>query len=192
MKNVLYTAIIATLISACSSTPDETAITECTFPDSPTAEAPLWVCNAPVEGIDVSAIGTAPLGKAGLSFAKQQAATAARVELAQSVHVEITNMIKQYAETTGIGDEETVDQVMTSVTKQITSQELAGTKIIRTATSPGEVLYVMVGIDPATANQITETAIQTSMNKEAALWQKFQADKAQEELAKEIAAMRAR
>jgi hypothetical protein len=45
----------------------------------------------------------------------------------------------------------------------------------------------LVGIDAGNSQKITEAAVKTSMNNDKALWQKFQAGKAQDELAADIA-----
>ena len=118
------------------------------------------------------------------------AATDARVQLAQSMKVHVQNMVKQYAETTGAADSETVDKVNTSVTKQITDETLVGTKIFKTRTSPSGVLYVLLGMDPTAAATATENALTTSMNNDKALWQQFKAQKGQDELASSIANMK--
>ena len=120
---------------------------------------------------------------------KQMAATAARVELAQTMQVEVQNMIKQYAETTGAADSETVDMVNTSVTKQITKETLIGSKIFRQMPTPSGGMVVLVGLDADTVNKLAEQALKTSMNNERALWQKFQAEKSFDELANEISRM---
>ena len=98
-------------------------------------------------------------------------------------------MIKQYAETTGVGDSETVDMVNTSVTKQITKETLVGSKIYRRMPTPSGGMVVLVGLDADTVNQLAEQALKTSMNNERALWQKFQAQKSFDELANEISRM---
>jgi len=164
-------------------------VADCTFPDAPETAAPGWVCDEPVEGLAVSAVGAADKSAAGINFMKQQAAAAARVQLAQMMKVQVQNMVKQYAETTGVGDSETVDMVNSSVTKQITNETLVGTRIYKTRKSPNGSLYVLVGLDDQAASLIHETALKTSMNNEKALWQKFQAGKAHDELAAEIAKM---
>jgi hypothetical protein len=123
---------------------------------------------------------------------KQMAATSARVQLAQRMRVNVQNMIKQYAETTGAASAETVDMVNTSVTKQITDESLVGTKIIKTRSSPTGRLYVLIAMDPESVQKATEAAIRTSMNNDQALWQQFKAQKGQEELAADIAKMRQR
>ena len=193
MKKTLLAISLTTLLTACATTPQSTqstAVLECGYPDSPEVAAPLWVCSAPVEGASVSAVGSAHIGGAGVAFAKEQGAARARVELAKTIKVGVSNMIKQYTETTGIADNETVDQVLTSVTKNITSETLVGTRIFRTQTSPTKELYVLVGLDENAAKTITEVAIKTSMNNDRALWQKFQAGKAQDEMAAEILKMK--
>jgi len=186
ITKVLF-AVVALGLAACSSTPEKAApVAECVFPNSDKA-APLWVCDAPVEGMSVGAVGSSPRSDAGIAFMKQMAATEARVQLAQNMKVQVQNMIKQYAETTGAGSKETVDRVNTSVTKQITDQTLQGTKIFRSIQAPDGTMYVLVGLDEAAAQKLTETAVKTSMGNDQAAWQQFKAQKGQDELAADIA-----
>lgn len=188
--NMILISAVVMSIAACSTPPKKEAVAECVFPNSDKA-APLWVCDGPVDGVAVSAMGSFPKSAAGTDFMKQQAATSARVKLAQQMKVHVQNSIKQYAETTGAGDKETVDQVYTATTKQITDETLVGTKTVRSAQGPDGAMYVLIGLDEATAQRLTESALKTSMNNEKALWQKFQAGKAQDELAADIAKMKA-
>lgn len=186
----LFAAAAATLLVACSSNEPVPEVADCVFADGSNQPAPEWVCGAPVDGVDLTAVGYADKSAAGANFMKQMAATAARVELAQTMQVEVQNMIKQYTETTGAGDDETVDMVNTSVTKQITKQQLQGSKIYKQRPTPSGGMVVLVGLDADTVTQIAEQALKTSMNNEKALWQKFQAEKSFDELAEEIAKMR--
>ena len=173
--------------AGCGSAPAKMApVAECSFPNS-SQPAPLWVCDAPVEGMAVGAVGAAAKSDAGIAFMKQMAATDARVQLAQNMKVQVQNMIKQYVETTGAASKETVDRVNTSVTKQITDQTLTGTKIFRSATGPDGTLYVLVGLDEVAVQKLTESAVKTSMGNDQAAWQQFRAQKGQDELAAEIA-----
>lgn len=183
-------ASLGLVIGGCSSKPEQpqvlTPVAECAYPGT-TAAAPLWICDAPVEGYDITAVGAKEKTAAGVQFQKDQAAASARVALASRMKIQVQNMIKQYAETTGAGDSETVDQVSTSVSKLITNETLVGTKIIRSSFAPNGTAYVLVALAPAEVQQIAEQSLKTSMNNEKALWQKFQAGKAQDELAAEIA-----
>jgi len=185
-------AVVMTLLLTSCGGSDEVkqAAPDCVFPDAPNTAAPGWVCDEPVDGVAVSAVGVAEKSAAGHSFMKNMAATDARVQLAQAMKVHVQNMVKQYAETTGAADSETVDKVNTSVTKQITDETLVGTKIFKTRTSPNGTLYVLLGMDGSVAAAATENALKTSMNNDRALWQQFKAQKGQDELAASIANMK--
>jgi hypothetical protein len=186
--NLIAGFAITALLTGCGDRVKE-EVADCVFPDSPGTEAPGWVCDEPVEGVEVSAVGSAQKSGAGISHMKQMGATDARVQLAQRMKVHVKNMIKQYVETTGAADSETVDKAMTSVTKQITNESLVGTKIYKTRSSPAGNLYVLVGIDSVGVEQSAQKAIKTSMGNQRALWQQFKAQKGQDELAAEISKM---
>ena len=187
---LLGVVAFAVMLTACGKDDSIKEAAECVFPDAPDTAAPGWVCDQPVEGLEVSAVGVAEKSAAGHSFMKNMAATDARVQLAQRLQVQVQNMVKQYAETTGAADSESVDKVNTSVTKQITDQSLLGTKIYKTRTSPNGALYVLLGMDGEAVAQATQNALRTSMGNDAALWQQFKAQKAQDELAAAISEMK--
>lgn len=192
VKNKLYMlgiAVLTALLAACGGEVKQAA-PDCVFPDAPGTVAPGWVCDEPVEGVEVAAVGAAEKSAAGHSFMKNMAATDARVQLAQRMKVHVQNMVKQYAETTGAASTETVDKVNTSVTKQITDQTLVGTKIFKSRVSPNGTLYVLLGMDEKSTATATQEALRTSMNNDAALWQQFKAQKGQDELASSIANMK--
>ena len=186
--SISLASAVVLMFGGCASAPKNKleAVAECVFPNT-TVQAPLWVCDAPIEGVEVAATGRAEKSGAGLEFMKQMGATAARVQLAQRMKVRVQNMVKQYAETTGAGSAETVDQVNTVVTKQITDQSLEGSRIYRTITSPDGALYVLVGLDKASVQKITENSVKTSMKNDQAQWQQFKAKQGQDELAAAIA-----
>jgi hypothetical protein len=151
--------------------------------------APGWICDEPVEGVAVSAVGVYEKTAAGEMFQRQQATAAARVTLASEMKTHVSNMIKQYAETTGSGSSETVDRVNTSVSKTVTSETLTGSKVFKSAFHPvNGKLYVLVGFDPQTTATKTKEAVQTSLNNDKAAWQQFKAKQGQDELAAAIAA----
>jgi hypothetical protein len=192
-KTVKFTSGLAVvmLLAACGGKEEvKQAAPDCVFPDAPGVSAPGWICDEPVPGIEVSAVGSAEKSAAGQSFMKNMAATDARVQLAQRMRVQVQNMVKQYVETTGAASSETVDKVNTSVTKQITDQTLQGTKIFKTRTSPNGMLYVLLGMDANATAAAAQDAIKTSMNNDRALWQQFKAQKGQDELAAAIAGVK--
>ncbi len=186
------------IIGGCSSndtgSTDEARVydvPDCVFPDLPSQPAPEWICDESIDTVSVAAVGSYEKSAAGLNFMEQQAATAARVKLAQQIQVEVQNMIKQYTETTGAGDAETVDRVNTSVTRQITDQRLAGTRIVKKTANTNGTLYVLVGVDEDQLRILAKQSILTSMDNDQALWQQFRAEQSFDELAEEIANQRA-
>lgn len=187
IRTTMIMLAAAATLAACGETKPQAV--DCPFPGT-NQPAPAWVCGEAPEGAGLTAVGFADKSGAGMNFMKQMAAAAARAELATSMKVEVSNMIKQYAETTGAGDAESVDQVNTSVTKQITSETLVGTKILRQISMPNGGLAVLVGVDTDSVTEIAETALKTSMANDRALWQKFQSEKAFDEMAEDIAAMK--
>ena len=181
-------AILASvLLVGCGGKGVKSEFEKCTYPDAFGEKAPGWVCGQPVEAYPMAAVGSANKSAAGFDFMKEQAATVARIALAQQMEVHVTNMVKQYVETTGQGDTETVDQVRTSVSKVLTDQVLVGSKVVNTRTSPNGYLYVLVAIDADSMLLNTQTALKTSMNNDNALWQQFKAENGQDELAMAIA-----
>lgn len=186
--------MIAFMLSGCAGDkkpePVATFDDRCKFPGTQEL-APGWVCDEPVPGWDVTAPGSAEKTGAGYEFQKQMAVTSARTAMAQQMAVHVANMVKQFAETTGAADSETVDRVNTSVTKQITDQTLVGTKVVKSIQGPDGKLWVLMGIDANGAAALAKAAVKTSMNNDQALWQKFQGKKSQDELAEAIAAQKA-
>ncbi len=182
-------ALLVLALTGCGSKPKD-VVSECAYPDAPDASAPLWICDAPVEGVAVGAMGSHEKSAAGVAFARDQAVASARFRLAQNLRTYVTGMIKQAAETTGGVGQETVDRTNTSVTKQVTEETITGSKVVRSATSPKGTFYVYVGMDETVAKAAAQKAIKTSMANDQALWQQWRAGKSQDELAAEIAKLK--
>src|SRR5690554_6980445 len=87
MKLAIPMALMATaLLVGCASAPKTEPVAACVFADGSNQPAPEWVCGAPVDGVELSAVGYADKSAAGVNFMKQMAATAARVELRSEEH----------------------------------------------------------------------------------------------------------
>jgi len=183
-KTILVAAIFlagAAGFSGCGSTPKETGVQNY----GPLAGAPAWVLSPEVDGA-LAAVGSARIGGAGMNFARTEAMAVARDELARQMSVKVNNMVKNFTETTGIGDAETVDKVATQVSKQVASETLVGSKQTETWISPENELYLLVVLDADTAQEAVKNATATSFKNDQALWQKFQAQKAQDELSEAV------
>ncbi len=150
-------------------------------------DAPEWVINggSSVEG-SLAAVGSAKIGKAGFGFARTEAMARARDELARQIQVKIRNLVKNFTQEIGAGEDQTVDRVSEQVTKQVTKQSISGSRQKASWISPSSTLYTLVSVEPGSVADYIKDSVQTSLRNEKALWQKFQAEKGFEELEEEI------
>ncbi|MDH3325277.1 MAG: LPP20 family lipoprotein [Gammaproteobacteria bacterium] len=184
----LTTGVVALGLVACGGKDavKPEMVADCVFPNTEKA-APGWVCDEPVPGLDVQAVGIAEPSKAGVSFMKDMAAADARGRLAEQTKVRVSKMVKKYLGTTGVADSETVDAAASSTLKTVTSEELVGSKVYKSRTGPNGRMFVLLGLDAAAAERIVAKAAKTSMNNDKALWQQFVAKKSYDEMAADIA-----
>jgi hypothetical protein len=125
---------------------------KCTFPKS-AKRAPAWVCTARAPGLALAAVGTTPRSQAGVSFMEQMAAADARGRLVREVRESVRNKVAGGAAAAG---REAVEQDGALITA-ITNDSLQGAKVVKSIHGPNGTLYVLVGLDAAHAQQLTET-----------------------------------
>ena len=186
-------ALLAVGAASCSSNTvnmepvalEELDPNECYFDGTDTL-APAWTCGFPVEGYDVTGVGTFRATKAGTSFARQQAAMDARVNIATEMKAKVGAMVKNFAQTTGVGDAETVDAVSSNTQRQITAEMLHGAKVLRYSKAPNGSTYALVTLDATMAAAAAKQAMQTSYKNDRAQWQRFLGEKSQAELEREM------
>lgn len=192
LLNLTSVALASVLLTACGgkeTTKPAAApapVASCYFPGTPTP-APGWICDEPVPGVEISAVGISEPSKAGLSFMRDRASADARGRLAEQVKVQAQKMVKNYMGTTGVNDTETVDAASSSTGRTIANQTLYGTKVYRSIQSPDGRYFVLMGVDKANAEKIIQQGVSTSMNNDQALWQKFQSKQSFDEMAAAIA-----
>ena len=144
--------------------------------------APAWVQDPSVEGA-MCALGTAKIGPAGIGFATTEATGNGRDDLARQIQTNVSNMLKNFTQQTGVGSQAVVDKVVADVSKQLAKQDLSGSKATKKWISKTNTLYVLVTMqDPAKAAAAVKDTVKTSFKNDEALWQQFQAKKAQDEL----------
>jgi ribosomal protein S20 len=186
MKKILTTAIVGISLFSfvgCGGEkqPQVPDFNQCVIDGT---QAPQWVCDggATMEG-GLFAVGSAEPSALGISFQRQEAVAAARDDLARQIGIKVKNMFKQFQATTGIGDAQTAEKATENVSKQVASQTLAGSRVVKTWRSPKGTLFVLVGMpDPNAVKTAVKQAVKTSLHNDQALWQKFLAKKADKEL----------
>jgi len=191
-----FIIMVVAMLTACADKTEKESVditdtplpvADCVFQNQ--QAAPGWICDEPVPGLDIQAVGIAEKSQAGHGYMKDMAKAAALGHLAEQFKVKVGKMVKQYIGTTGIGATETVDAAATSTVKTITSKTLEGVKIYKTRIGPEGRMYVLIGLDTSTTKALVEKAVKTSMNNDQALWQEFKAQKSHDEMAAGIAAM---
>lgn len=175
-KIVLFLAAVSILITGCIGSQPKKELADPCFEG-----APQWVIMPKVEGA-IAAAGSAQKSAGGMQFTRDAAMANARSEISRVLEVKVKTMMKDFTQVTGVGDAQTVDKVTSSVSKQVSSQVLQGTMQKDAWISPCGEFYVLVVLDSAKVATLTKKNVVSSMKKDAALWQQFQAKKAQDEL----------
>ncbi|PLX69882.1 MAG: hypothetical protein C0603_02815 [Denitrovibrio sp.] len=175
-KLILLLAAMSLLMVGCIGGQAKKELADPCFKD-----APQWVINPQVEGA-IAATGSAKKSAGGMQFTRDAAMANARSEISRVLEVKVKTMMKDFTQVTGVGDAQTVDKVTSSVSKQVSSQVLQGTMQKDAWFSPCSELYVLVVLDPSKVAMETKKQVVSSMKKDDALWQQFQAQKAQKDL----------
>ena len=125
---------------------------KCLFPKS-RKRAPNWVCSAHVNGLAVTAVGSAAKSKAGISFVEQMAAADARAHLVQNLRESVQKKIR--------GGDDAADKVPAdsdnTLMTRITNDSLRDTKIVKSTYGPDGTRYVMVGLDETSAKKLIDS-----------------------------------
>ncbi|WP_418641502.1 hypothetical protein ACNUDM_08455 [Vibrio chaetopteri] len=186
-KSIIVSAAVLSL-AACQSTQSTVEqaqqFAQCTFPDSPTHEAPSWVCDVMPQDLGAGAMGYAKKSRAGIGVMRERAVNAARVQLASQFQTDVSNMFREAIEgsvlSSNEAEVESVTETFESVTQNVVTQNLTNSKLIVSQVSPAGGLYVLVGMDKDTfksnVNQVVDQA------SEAKLWNQFNNEKAEQEL----------
>lgn len=147
--------------------------------------APSWTCLPMVEGA-YAGVGIAQKSGAGMGHMRTIALANGRADLAQQIETQVKAKVETFTRTTGVGDNETVDQVNTAVSKQLAKVDLQGSKAVDSWQAPSGALYLLVTVPEATVNGEVKNAVKTSFKNDQALWQQFQSQQALESLDKEF------
>jgi hypothetical protein len=188
-SNLVPIALFGCATAPQTAVQNPSKVTEkCDFPDAPGTPAPEWVCNYAVDGAEVAVIGTYGKTAAGLDFQMDHAEASARARLAREMRNRLVNKLEGRTSIMGTGAREALDKANSTATNSFTDEELVGARMFRNKVSPGGTMYVLVGFDKDAAARNMKRAIDKAVKSsegdknENELWQKVQADQAQEEL----------
>lgn len=181
------------LLSACSQ---KTALNydECHFPDSPSSAAPGWVCEQPVDGLSIQAVGYSRKLLSGSGMMTDVAATEARNRLANEFSSQIQGRLSRLTTDTKTDTQATdktssvvnsVDKVE-RIQKQLSAMTLTHSKIYRTLVSPAGGMYVLVGLDKKHYDENVNALVNNALSDKDSpeLYQKFLKQQADQSLDK--------
>lgn len=166
MKAKFTSIACATLLAGCMGTQTaKLAYESCAYPNSPESQAPQWVCDMPVKGVEVQAYGFAKKMAAGPGFMKDVATSEARSRLAQAFATDVKTKLERLSKDQDSNGEVTTLDVSERVYKVAAAMTLTNSRIIQSNSSPTGGLYVLVGLsaDAYAANlkQLFETGVDT-------------------------------
>ena len=175
MKKLITLAIIGLILMGCAG-PKRSGSTE----ESPMRDVPSWFLIVPEAEDAIYGIGSAK--KQNPSLAKKAATARARDEIAQSVKTKVSNMMKDFMQESGVGDNAQALEFTESVSKQVSSVSLAGSKIKEVYPAKDGTIYVLVEYP---LNGVRDSALQEARKREA-LYNEFKAQKGFEDLEEAI------
>lgn len=166
----------------------------CPWQSNPNVAAPEWTCNN-YDSIDPTgkklyAVGSAKMARPSMN--RSAAAQRARAELATTLKAQVDTMFKDYYNEIGEGDARSVDAVVTSTIRNITSESLEGAKIERSVTGPDGTMYVLVSLSDEDVKSAAKQAYRSSYKNDEKLYQEFKANKSVEEMEAAIDKMNSR
>ena len=184
--SLVYSVIVAVAVGlvGCSSKVDSISQAPKEIKNE-LADAPKWVLATQENEKGINAAGSARIGKAGTQFAITEAEANGRDQMARQMQIKVATMVKNFTQQTGVGDTQTVDKVVSSVSKQVTQQELIGTQRKDMWISPSGELWVLMSMSDQSVS-VVKNAVKSSFKNDDALHQQMLAKQAQDELDKEL------
>lgn len=186
VKPLIASVFIAGMLSACSSTSDNSA-------SSSRVNVPDWVLNPVVE----NGIAAADCIKysGNISIDQKMAVANARLALAQQIETRIEGLDKTFANRVDANDKTTVGSTFSSVSKQLTKQTLRGSRVVKADIvdiAGKDYFCALTTLSPELTKTlfqdlVKETKLKIDPQDEQFLYQEFKAFKAEQDLEKEIA-----
>ena len=165
LKSILL--ILGTNLIACAEQETQqhsvvpVSVEPCVFQNLQTA--PAWVCDEPVSGLEIQAVGMAEKSAAGQNYMQDMARISALGLLAEKMKIKVDTSVSQYIDTLEGGARvEKVDTLATRAKNKITSKTLENIKNYNSLRGPEGRIYVLVGLDRISANALLEKVVKTS------------------------------
>ena len=176
MKYRIFAIALALILVGCGGSKPGSGSTE----EGSFGGAPNWFMNPPTSGDVIYAVGAAK--KQNPSLALNTATQRARDEIARTVSLKVENMMKDFMQESGAGDNAQALEFTESVSKQVADVSLSGSVRTKTATGKDGTIYVLVeySLDGLRQSALTEA------KKQEALYNEFKSIKGFDDLEEAI------
>jgi hypothetical protein len=194
MMNLLTVSVltfsIVALVGCSSIQSTKLSYEECKYPDSPSNTAPSWVCNQPVDELEVQAVGYSRKLSSGPGMMTDVATTEARSRLAGYFSSEVNTRLSRLTTDSQTEEGNTNADISERIQKTLATMTLTKSRIYRTQTSPEGNMYVLVGLNKASYGENIDALVNTALNDDSPeLYRQFlkdESDKTLEQIRKEL------
>jgi hypothetical protein len=145
------------------------AAMDCTFFGSDEV-APGWVCDAPIDGLEVQVTGMSRASDSGIGVMMETASQSAREALGFRLQIISAQMLTQYFSGESV-DPAKLDRINAAVAKQISKALPAEARIYAARQSKKGDLFILLGLDAEGLQKVVQTAIRSSKAADPAAWQ---------------------
>lgn len=180
-------ALMALTFTGCGKEPtivEQNKAAECSIDG---AVGPKWVCGMETMNNEIISMGAHPRGKADIDFVISQAQLKGRAKLATQIETKVKAATKNFVQTTGLGDTETVDNFAQRTAKEVTSVTLNGSRQVSFWQHPQtKDVYVLMAVPTKIIADKTKEVVTSSYANKPALWQQAQGERALKQLEDEL------
>lgn len=185
LKIAAVTLLAGTLFGCASNGGSNISYDSCVYPDAPEKQAPGWVCEQPVNTLQVQAVGYSSKKAAGPGFMKDIAAQEARNRLAQNFAQQIASEYARYTTQTDTQDGSTSEDKVSQTILGELAMNLVFSRIYQSITSPTGGMYVLVGLDEKAYEENLQRLFNNPIDPEnPELFQQFLIDNSKSKLEK--------
>lgn len=139
-------------------------------------DAPDWVFE--VNTSPYTAVASAKVTPAGLNFAETEATALAKDKIARQINTQVSNVVRQFTQTTGAGNAIYIDKVIADISRQISTQELSSSRVEKKWISQTGFFYIKLSVEPS----IIKSTINKNFRSGSVEHQQFLSKEAQKEL----------
>jgi len=144
--------------------------------ESPLKDAPEWFLNPPQESDMIYGVGSAL--KQNPSLARKASIARARDEVSQAIEVQISSMLRDFMQESGVGDNAEALEFTEAVTRQVAATSLRGCVVKEVVVGKDGTFYSLVEYSLV---DVRQAMLEEAINQEA-LYNRTQARRSFDEL----------